>query len=655
MAFSYLGDSLGNIADTVCTTTTSGGLVVGDLALMCGVSTPDSPATFTPTNEHGLTWVVNETFDDGEIYMFIASAVATQTVTNESFSFTSTASMAMGGIAILKVDAAGSPGMRVNDGGGRLWTTSADHWEGPTIDFDHTTGFVLTHFWQDGVDLPPGQSEHTPVPSYSELNWRVTNPPVGVWCVMDTVMSGVDHAEIPRGDWSPEPAAARNVNIAVAIHVPPPASPGFLADVQVLTQPGATGQQTYSLPENFAPKAVILWATPLTADGSVAHYSFGIGFGTYRGSVVQQRYVCLRGLDAAATSDTARGSNSNALLCLLTDSAGSAARNLEIDLISMQSGDTSQVVLDWVNLHSTASIRVFMLVLGGADITDALVDDFTLTTASSTQDETVVSDFGKPELLFMSSAGQFSFADEASSVATSFGFGKQGEAGRGWGFGQAWGNTASLTGTRQRSDRILTLHSNASDYGIASLDTTVGNWPTDGFRLLYDVQPSNALIVSYLALRTTAQITTGANTALTAGSTQDNAAGFLPKLGLVFGWNLVASSALETAAADQCGFGIGAYDGTTEAWAGFTEDDAALTMDSNSQQTIAKVIRNYSPAAALQSEADATFSGNDFRLTWTTLDTVAREYQWLAIGDELPPTIPQAGLFDPHLDARAWF
>lgn len=436
---------------------------------------------------------------------------------------------------------------------------------------------------------------------------------------------------------------------------PPPPAPGFLADVQVLTQPGATGQQTYSLSANFDPKAVILWATPLTADGTVAHYSFGVGFGTYRGSVVQQRYVCIRGLDAAATADVARGANSDALLCLLTDSAGSAARNLEIDLVSMQSGDTSQVVLDWVNLHSTASIRVSMLVLGGSNITDALVDDFTLTTASSTQDETVVSGFGKPELLFMSSAGQFSFADEASSPATSFGFGKQGEAGRGWGFGQAWGNTASLTGTRQRSDRILTLNSNASDYALGSLDTTVGNWPTDGFRLLYDAQPGNALIVSYLALRTTAQITTGENTALTAGSTQDNACGFAPKLGFVFGWNLPADSTLQTAAADQCGFGIGAYDGTTEAWAGFTEDDAALTMDSNSQQTIAKVIRNYSPAAALQSEADATFSGNDFRLTWTTLDTVAREYQWLAIGDELPPTIPQIGVFDPHLDARAWF
>lgn len=408
----------------------------------------------------------------------------------------------------------------------------------------------------------------------------------------------------------------------------------FNAAVQVLTQPGSTGNQTYSLASNFDPKAVILWATPQTADGSAANCAYGVGFGTYRGAVVQERYSSMRALDAAANADTAAGSGSDALLMLMTQSAGAGTRDLEIDLVSMQTGATSQVVLNWVNLHTTASIRVFMLVLGGSDITDALADTHTMATGTTTHDETVVSGFGKPDLLFFS-CGKVAAGDAAGDANFLFGFGKQGEAGRGFGYFQVDNSAASDTTVDQRSDQCV-----ASDFGIGGgishLDTTVANWPTDGFRLVALGTQISVFDVHYLALRTTAQITTGANLAPNSGGlpvNQDNAAGFPPKLGFLFGWNLAASAATQTTAADQVGFGIGAYDGTQEAWAGFTEDDAAVTMDSNNQQSTAKVIRNYDAAAVLQSEADGVFSGNNFRVSWNDIDSVQRQYQWLAIGD----------------------
>jgi hypothetical protein len=408
----------------------------------------------------------------------------------------------------------------------------------------------------------------------------------------------------------------------------------FNADLQILTQPGADGDVTYNLSAGFDPKAVILWGTPQTADGSAASYAFGLGFGTYRGSVVQQAYNAIRGLDGATSADTASGTNTDALFVLHTQSAGSAARDLEIDLTSMAQGAGSNVVLNWVNRHTTASVRIFMLVLGGSEISDALVSTYTIDTADTTDDVTVVAGFGKPELVFMI-RGRNTLQDTAANSQFGFGFAKQGEAGRCYAFAQTDGNTNSLTATTQRSDR---LQLGVSDGGgtnghIARLDTTVSNWPTDGFRVLYDANPGNANIVPYLALRTTAQITTGANTALTAGADQDNAAGFTPKLGFLFGWNLAANAAIVTSEGAQCGFGIGAFDGTDEAWAGFTEDDGAGTMDSNNQQVDDKIIHNYSQAAALQSEADASFSGDNLRLTWGDLDTVAREYQWLAMGD----------------------
>lgn len=424
------------------------------------------------------------------------------------------------------------------------------------------------------------------------------------------------------------------------------------ADLQILTQPGSTGQQTYSLAAGFDPKAVIVWATPQTANGTIAHYNFAFGFGTYRGSVVQQRFDVVRGTDAAVNADCAMGMDSNALLVLY--SATTPTRDLEIDLVSMQGGATSQVVLDWTNLHTTASIRVFMLVLGGDDITDALAFDF-VTGATTSKDVTVASGFGKPDLCFFGTGdgGGLTLPYEWSGHAyIGFGFAKQGEAGRHWNFMQVDGNTSSLCSIEQRSDRCMGANqaaaSSASQHYLGRFDTTVANWPTDGFRVLFDNAPAWDSPVICLALKGDFQAATGSNTVPISGTPpvdQDNACGFAPKVGLVAHWNQPTGTAVVTTAADQSALGIGATDGTDEAWAGFGDDDALGTMDSNSMQTILKVLRMYNQGVGLQSEADGLFSGNNFRLSWNDIDTVAREYQWLALGDA-------AGATDFPLDAQ---
>lgn len=628
------------------------------------------------------------------------------------------------------------------------------------------------------------------------------------------------------------------------------------ADLQILTQPGSTGNQTYSLASNFNPAAVILWAVPLAADGTAASYALGVGFGTYRGGAVQQRFVTMRGLDAATSADNARGAGSNALLVIQTQSAGAATRDLEIDLVSMATGASSNVILNWANLHTTASVKVFMLVLGGAEVSDALADHLTYPTTTTTWDEIVgvssagtpvqgtsvfatsgnvtpglpavsngdiqvlrvasadnvvstvtgwtsviatnqgttlrqsifkrvrqggdtaptvthaagstiharitglpgctdveasgaqggaasatvtaptitptnpgtillafwaeentgdtsgsptwggysdgatelddaanglgtdelavatswrlkkdvaatgaitatvtgesgtpdntlgtiiaatpssFSAVGQPDLVFF--AGNGPLTEVATTPKFTFGFGKKGEAGRSVAFSQVDGNTASLVAMRQRSDRALmsilaTGASAGTDEALGQLDTTLANWPANGFRLVFDANPAAADVAIYLALKGTFQSATGSNTAVIAGSppvTQDNAAGFAPKLGLVFGWSLAAATTLDTTSTDLGGFGIGAYDGTDQGWAGLTEDDALGTMDSNQQQETDHILANY-VAATIQSSATAAFSGNNFRLSWDDIDSVARQYQWLALGDAAAAT-----------------
>jgi hypothetical protein len=411
-----------------------------------------------------------------------------------------------------------------------------------------------------------------------------------------------------------------------------------------LTQPGATGNQTYNLAAGFDPKAVILFGTPQTVDGSIANVTHGIGFGTYRGGVVQQRLNEFRSLDAAANSDNAVGTHTDSIFRILTNTAGASSTDCQIELISMTNAGTPNVVLNWSNLHTTASIKIFMLVLGGSDITDALADDMAVNNASATQDETVVAGFGKPDFLFMASTQDVVTGAIAQNIQYSLGFGKQGEAGRSFGYTQTDGNTASIVGAAQRGDRIFQkiAPGGASWECIAKLDTVVANWPTDGFRLIFDAIPSFNTSLCYLALKGTFQSATGANSAPISGGlpvVQDNACGFVPTLGFNLGWNLAAKATIDTASADLLGFGFGFVNGSLEAWIGFTEDDGAATMVSKQQRSATKFIQNWNVTPALQSEADGSFSTTNLRLSWNDIDTVAREYQWFALGPAVSAVI----------------
>ena len=68
-----------------------------------------------------------------------------------------------------------------------------------------------------------------------------------------------------------------------------------------------TGNKTISLASNFDPKAVIVIAGKVVTVGTaVVNYNQCIGFGTYRGSAVQQNYATMRGLNAATIADLSR-------------------------------------------------------------------------------------------------------------------------------------------------------------------------------------------------------------------------------------------------------------------------------------------------------------------------------------------------------------
>jgi len=405
--------------------------------------------------------------------------------------------------------------------------------------------------------------------------------------------------------------------------------------VGTVTQPGSTGNQTISLPANFDPKAIIMWGSPLTAAGVIANSTFGWGFGTYRGSVVQQRCFGLYSADAAATQNGASRGQSDALFVLM--SGGTGTLDLEIDLVSMSVGATSNVIINWTNLHTTGSILLNYMILGGSDITDALVMSVSTTPSVATQDITVVAGFGQPDLV-MCFTPSMSFSTSAQQwILPSFGIGFDDNGtirNRYLAYAEDEGNTTMAVAVRHKAGLGAGISETAGlDFEFHLSAKT--DWPTDGFEITYDDQTAFSDAIGILALKGTftRSLSTAANPSATGNQTYSHIGP--PSAFFMFGANIATIAGTDTTNSSLIAVGMGGGDGTNEGCAGWTNDDALGTSDNNSFFSNAKVWQTYSQAAALLAEGDHSFSGSDVIINWNDADATAREFSYLILGSEV--------------------
>jgi hypothetical protein len=386
-----------------------------------------------------------------------------------------------------------------------------------------------------------------------------------------------------------------------------------------LTQPGGTGNVDITLGTGFAPKAIILWGTPQTADGNTdaTNGAFSMGVGTYRGSTVQQGYCSFFGLDAAGAADYASGINTTRLLKLYSASAPTVDCEM-----SLQSMADDKVTVSWDNLHGTASIRIHYMILGGSEITDAMAHTFACANAA-TQDVTVTSGFGQPSLIIFMAAHPTTLSDAATHWNPMIGVAKSAtERQCGAVMGQDGSNAMTL-GAIQKDSAIVILGATPVIDGEADLSATA-SWPTDGFRLAWSNQVSLLRQVLTLSLKGT--FTSKISSVQVPSSVPNNTDvdhGSVPKGFLTFtaGGNNNTST-LQTAAVDAIGgLGIGAYDGTSEVAAAFSEDDSDGSSDMSMYQSTAKAAGYANRNQGLYWEADGVITGNTARLAWTTTTT----------------------------------
>lgn len=402
-----------------------------------------------------------------------------------------------------------------------------------------------------------------------------------------------------------------------------------------LTAPAGTGNQTYTLADSAfgTVKALLLWATFETTDADTdGNGIMAIGFGTYRASAAQQFCINYFDLDAAGTSSCAKGQQATSILHALSG----VTPTVDYDAALVSLGD-HQFVLNWTNAPG-ALIVVHYLALGGADITDALVNEFTLATAAGTQQFTVATGFGQPDLMLALACRGTTDGDAVGAAVLSIGAGIDDSNEAHTSMAQNTSSATMVMGVDQDSTFFSNLTSATATLYEFELSAKA-SWPTDGFQVNKLTAPAATALFGVLSLKGTFSKAIGSGLAPTTAPTvtQDLnlGTGLTPRGAFFFHNTIAATSAIDGSHADLGTFGIGATDGTNQGWAGVGNDDANTTAICHRNHSTSKTIKMYQPAAAgtLASEATSSLVTTNVRLTWADTDTVAREYRYVLLGD----------------------
>jgi hypothetical protein len=407
-------------------------------------------------------------------------------------------------------------------------------------------------------------------------------------------------------------------------------------EVGTITAPAGTGNQTYNLADSGfgAVKALLLWASYNTAEGDVgANGIFSQGFGTFRGGSSQQYCITYFDTDGVGTSDVARGRHADGIL------RGLSAATPTVDYVAaLVSLGTAAFTLNWSDAPGS-QIKVNYLALGGADITDALIVVPDITQAAGTQDITVASGFGQPDLLICLPSNGVADTDANGNNYLGLGVGYD-DANERHSHWNARDAQAVMDVASHQTATLMCVLNNASGGSISyEVELSARSaWPTDGFQVNKLSAPVGAdQPLATLALRGSFSKAVGAMTVPTdaAPQIQDLAVGGTPRGALFFHNSVLPNAGTDSSSGDLGTFGLGATDGVHEAWEGVGQDDGNTTSVSHRNHSESKSIKMFTPSAAgtLASEADGSFSGNNVRLTWGDTDTVAREYCYLLLGD----------------------
>lgn len=396
------------------------------------------------------------------------------------------------------------------------------------------------------------------------------------------------------------------------------------------------GTAVITLPAGTDPKFLFLQALGATAEGN-AHAAKGVGCATKDGGTIQQFAQYYGTDDAAGTSSLASALRND--MCLRVATGGSVVLAASI----AAAGDWTDTAITVTFATTISGLTVQYLVLGGSDLS-AVCGTATLPAASATTDIATPSAWGRPTavLLLPVFAANINLSN---ATAACVGFGVNHQDGRkgAVALGETGGsNTMALAGVG--GDRgIYVLSSGAAISGFGSLDTTIANWPTDGFRISIADQFATAHQCGWVAFRGVA-IACGNTDARTTTGTTTVACGFAPKVvmwghvgsagaddtldatGALLGQWATGWKKLIATTNDQANYaGSDDGQGTSFAW---TKTGTDGDLETRTQPTLA------ANGSALDGFATLSANGNNVDMAWATdAASIAANMAWIAFGD----------------------
>lgn len=415
-----------------------------------------------------------------------------------------------------------------------------------------------------------------------------------------------------------------------------------MSHLAVITQPGSTGAA--SVTGLTDPRAVIAFGVPVAGGtGDTATLpSMGIGFGTDRSGTWAQTFDTWGAASGdPTTSDYGMNQGTGSLLVYSTNAG---AIDMEIDGTQFTS---TQFDYNWTNLHTTASVRGFMLILDAGDgIDDAHTIQDRFTAASGAEDITVIAGFGQPTCvlgmshwslagavagIWLSSLG---WADNASTPNQRSGAIRGNEVG-----------TVALGAIQQAA--FLDFISATFTNSISATMAATSGWPTDGFEVSKTASPGSQADAVYLALKGSGlQVAIGSFNTLTSNGDQDISLGFTPTAVLFRSNGIPANASVDTTHAALGCWMFGAIAENAQGCVHMREDDNNANQRVRSRHDETNCISIFDQAGTTGTaavEATGALETNNIGLTYTTTSATAREIQYLALG---PATVAAAEIPD---------
>ncbi len=437
--------------------------------------------------------------------------------------------------------------------------------------------------------------------------------------------------------------------VAGLVWLAPSAHAAVSFKVGQFTKATATGAQSVST-VGFQPKAIVFfWADNVTETFKTPG-TIGVGFAsgptpTSSGAIT----YCSESTNTGGNSDTAVQVSTSTIVILRGNgntTIGCGLVNGQADLTSM---DSTGFTLNWTTANSSTSI-IRYLALGGTDITNTAVGDFTMT--SSTGLQSVSSLSFQPDILLLMSGnatttninhpqGRFALGFSTNVTSTQAGISIFGEN------NQTTADTVSLATTTDALAQYLNVGGPAAKDGVARINSLNSN----GFTVNKPDATTSSTRVFYLAIQGGQHKVGNFSQATTTGLGAVTGVGFQP-VGVLLTSNS-ASSATPFAQQNNATISLGAVGSTTASGSAtssfgqiaFTDVDADTTPDPDTLSTSTRVITLLTPVAGASPTQSAaatvnSFDADGFTMNWATTTKATRRVLYWAIGNAVANAAP---------------